>query len=181
MTVPDGPSDIVALFPHPAVPPPHAPGAKPTYSRIKATIAHLSANAAAVRTPLGDGRLGHLGLIIGPAEYAAISAGNAAWIAPADPGPNPILPNGATNAQIAELRRQHTNAVKVFQTYHDTDAALKAQLIAATDAQYIAALKHGTYGFAQRTTLELLNHLRTTYGTIRQTDLDANDERMQCA
>ena len=139
MATPDGPSDIVASFRHPTIPSLHAPDAEPTYATIKIAIKALGENATSVRTTLGDGRLGHLGLVIGPANYAHVSAGGAAWAAPANPGPNPVVPAGATAAQITEIRRQHTINQKTYQTYVDTDAALKAQLLKATDDRFTSA------------------------------------------
>ena len=53
----------------------------------------------------------------------------------------------------------------------------KNQIIQATPVCYINALRHRTLGFSTVTSLELLTHLWTTYGTITQAELDENVKR----
>lgn len=84
------------------------------------------------------------------------------------------------NFTTAEHRAWQSN-MKHFTTYRSTELALKRQLIAAVPDLYIKSLKHYTYGYANVTTLQILEHLIDTFGIIMPADLDANLERMNAA
>jgi hypothetical protein len=78
--------DVIASFPHPALP---TVQGKPDYQTIHAIRKSLQENSRAIDTHLGDGTLGHLGLIISDASYAMIApstdAGQTLWISPTAP------------------------------------------------------------------------------------------------
>ena len=57
---------------------------KPTYASLKIIKDELFANATAVTSDLGGGAHGHLGLVLTPAEYVAVSA--VPYVRPAHPG-----------------------------------------------------------------------------------------------
>ena len=57
-------------------------------------------------------------------------------------------------------------------------AASKNTRIKVTDEKFLSALRHRIYGFSQRTTLQLLTHLRTTYGTVTAADIEENESAM---
>jgi hypothetical protein len=76
------------------------------------------------------------------------------------------LPTPPTLPSAAARPPTHSNNLKDFQLYRNTDAALKQQLLKACPALYLTPLQHPTEGFASTTTLQLLTHLLTTYGTI---------------
>ena len=57
---------------------------EPDYQSLKRLKDELQKNAASVETNLGGGRLGHLGLVIAPAEYTLVSA--TPYNRPAHPG-----------------------------------------------------------------------------------------------
>jgi hypothetical protein len=63
------------------------------------------------------------------------------------------------------------NKKQVFKTYHKVDQALCNQIIAAVPDIYIRALKLATTGFRNVTSLQLLMHLWSNYGTITQKEL----------
>ena len=95
--------DLIEGFPHPTLTPVIG---IPTYESLAEVNLKLNANAASVHSNLGDGAHGLLPLTIDPAVYATIS--NTPFIAPANPGPQPDIPAGATTTQIAELTCHHT-------------------------------------------------------------------------
>ena len=68
--------------------------------------------------------------------------------------------------------------MKVFFQYDATDKALKQLLIGAVDGIFISAVSDAHVAYANVTTLELLTHLYTTYGSITDADLRRNQEVM---
>jgi hypothetical protein len=170
---------IVGMFPHATILLTHAPGMEPTYDSLHASISQLHANAASVPNADGDGILGHLVLTLGNAEYSVISMGNVAHLAQAPPAAAPIIPAGTTTAMIAELRQQYNGGKKGYKTYYAVDAAVKSQLLQATDNRFVATLKHATHGFALVRTRTIIQHLYNTYGRITAEMMAVNDEKMR--
>lgn len=170
---------ITGMFPHPTILQTHAPNMEPTYDSLHAAITQLNANAASVPTSGGDGILGHLVLTLGAAGYTAISINNVPHDPPVPPPAIPVIPGNATAALISELRTQHNDEKRHYKTYYAVDAALKQQLLQATDERFVVSLKHRTYGFALVRTRTIIAHLYTTYGTITSEELTQNDELMR--
>jgi hypothetical protein len=104
---------------------------------------------------------------------------NVAHLAPAPPAAAPIIPAGTTAAMIAELRQQYNDGKKAYKTYYAVDAALKSQLLQATDDRFVATLKHATHGFALVRTRTIIQHLYNTYGRITAEMMAVNDEKMR--
>jgi hypothetical protein len=172
-------ADILGTMPHPTILATHPAGAEPTYDSLLPAITQLNANAASIPSLDGDGLLGHLVLTIGTIAHALISTGNLAHPAPAAVGPIPIFPANATGAVIAELRQQHADAKRTFQTYYAVDAVLKQLLLASTDERFVITLKDRTHGFALVRTRTIIVHLHDTYGNITSDALSQNEERMK--
>jgi hypothetical protein len=126
----------------------------------------------------GDGIHGHLVLTITDVQYMQISISNVAFIAPQNPLIQPVHQPGATAAQIAKNIHQHKEAKAIFRMYHDTDKVLCNMLIAAVGPNYIHALHDVHVSFGNITCRQLLTHLWTNYGTIKQEELEENTKRM---
>lgn len=167
-----------ALFPHPEISRLHDENEEPSYEAIEAACVQLNANAAAIHSNGGDGKLGHLVLTVGATEYQNLSDGGVAFNVPAAPPVHPVHPAAATGPQITEINRRHKEDVRIFKEYQNTDAALKHLLLKAVDDAYVCELKDATLGYAQITTFDLITHLRDRYGTIEPEMLEANEKRM---
>ena len=100
------------------------------------------------------------------------------FIEPANPGQVPIVPPGTNSSGASHIRRLFDEDPRVFRQYHNTNNALKSQLIASVDEMYIKALRNRITGYAQTTTKQLLQHLFDTYGRLTPQDLKLNTERM---
>jgi hypothetical protein len=157
-----GSDDVEKDFPHPELTP-HAE-VTPTHLTLKTLHCKLNANAAAIRSNHGGGQHGLLSLVVPPATYATFP-NTVPFVAPANPGPEPVHPAGATGPAIAEINRSYLARLDEFNTYDSTDKALKKLLIKAIPKTYIDYLSDETLGYATCTTLNLLTHLDTTYGT----------------
>ena len=170
-------TDTASLFPHPELTP-IPTDTKPDYTSLKIIHQQLNANAMAVPSELGGGRHGHLPLVIPAAQFNAIP-NTVAWVEPGHPGPNPVYPVAApTGPVIAAVDRQYKHDLEAFKCYTTTQAILKRILIAAVPDTYIKALKDEYFGYANTTTLDILTHLDTNYGTVTADDLNDNIKRL---
>ena len=146
----------------------------PTYDSIKVVNDELSANAASVHSDLGGGLHGHLAITMNATIYATISV--TPFTAPTVPAP-PVLA-GMTAAQITALNRRYDADKAKFHQYVALQNSLKKQLIAAVDEIYLAAISEPYIKYGNRTLLEMLTHLYTTYAKISPADLKENERKM---
>ena len=164
---------IVETFPHPTLP--KIEGI-PTFASINDIHIKLNANAASIQSDLGNGRLGLLSLTVTNDVYNTLS--DTPFIEPANPGQVPTVPAGTSSTAATHIRRLFDEDRRVFRQYHNTDRALKSQLIASVDEMYIKALRNRITGYAQTSTKQLLKHLYDTYGRLTPQDLKLNTETM---
>ena len=144
---------------------------------IRRAQLELNGNAISVPSLTGGRRLGHLYLIISPAEFAAASNNQTVDI-PTAPSATPIYPPISTSAEVASINYAYKQNEKAFDTYHQIDALLLKQIVAATPELFIRQLKHPVTGYGLVTSLQMMNHLMTTYGAITQPELNDNTMRM---
>jgi hypothetical protein len=169
---------ILATFSIPTLPLLVPEGAvRPTYTSLRNIQLAMNNNALQVHSTFGTGDLGHLSLVMPPAEFLTLSA-DVAHLAPVHPGETPNHEPNATQFQITETNRQFLLADTKFRMYQATDNALKQQLLAACPLQYLIMLQHPSFGFGRVTTLTMLTHLWEEHGTIDPSDLEANLVRM---
>jgi hypothetical protein len=171
------PDKLTASFPHPIL---AKITGEPTREEILDLFTAVKENAASVHTTLGGGLNGHLGAVLTAAQYlVAVPVGHVAYAAPAPPGNQAAIANGATAAQIAQLNMAHHRVAKVFYGYATMQTALKNQIIAAIEQKFLRALRNRNVGFNNITVLQMITHLFTEYGQAQGTDLDANLINMQ--
>jgi hypothetical protein len=151
-----------------------SPDTAPTHLTLATLHRELNAFAMGVTSDRGGGNHGHLALVMSDADYQQLTG--AAFIIPNHPGPNPAP--GATQPQINENNRLHTNAIAEHKTYKDTETTLKQMLLKAVPNTYIKELQDQLLGYAQLTTRDLLAHLDANYGTVTFEDLARNLENM---
>jgi len=168
---------ILESFPRPTVQPIIG---KPSYLPIAALTQQCTENAASIPSTLGGGAHGHAGQVLSAAAYAALP-GTTPFIIPANPGPTPIIPPGSTGPQIAAIERLFKQHQNIYQTSRNVDAALQQQILAAVPRKYIKALYNRTTGFMGISARQMLNHLRTNYGTISTSQYKTNDDRFRQA
>lgn len=168
------PDEYIASFPHSTIPPIQG---RPNYAALRELRSMLKTNAASVRSTLGGGANGYLGLIVAANIYNTIAPGTPFNI-PQFPGPQPIIPPNATQAQIGELVRAHTENLRQFNEYTSIHAALHKQLLNAVEETYVRALKQPHIGYVRRSVREILAHLFANYGNIFPQDLVQNTTEM---
>lgn len=168
-------------FPHPELTPIEG---VPTFSSIQHMKRQLFANASAIHSTRGNGALGHAVIVLGVPGYNALANAGLAgapnnWIGPVHPGPQPVIPGAATQAQINQIRDQYYRDLKEITIYNMVESTLKKQVIAAVERDYICSLEDANFGFAQVTTRQLIEHLENAYGQVDQDALDANRTELE--
>jgi regulator of replication initiation timing len=153
---------------------------QPDNSSLRDLKARLKSNAADIVSNQGGGNHGHLGLILTDAAYSTI-APLQPFIVPANPGPLPLIPAGATAAQISQAEREHRANVNEFHTCRNVHDALKHQLLQSVDEMYYRAVKQPHVAYANRSCRTLLQHLFDNYGQVHPIDLDDNTNKMRQA
>jgi hypothetical protein len=109
---------------------------------------------------------------------SAVSAIN--HLSPLQPPPAfPSHSESASDAQIAETNRQHKAKKEEFILFHNADTALRNLLIAAVPPILLADQRNPMTGFGNKTVLELLTYLHTTFGSISEKKLELNTAQMQ--
>ena len=102
-----------------------------------------------------------------------------AFIIPFSPGVHPIVPPGATEAQIAHAKREHEESTCKFRLFKAVDNYLKNQLVNNIGNIYINDLWDRVTGFSTRSAREILEYLYRTYGSVTPVQLTANGNRFR--
>jgi hypothetical protein len=160
------PDELIAGFPHSSLP---KVTGEPTFEDLKVIQRLLNINDMSVASYEGGGRHGHLGIIMTNEEYFTIAVD--VLPIPNNPGPSAVFVAGMTAAVIAETTRLHREATQVYHTYHNVDQAIKKLIIESFDDAYLNALSDEIVGYANCTSLQLLNHLLTYYAMIAPTEI----------
>ena len=85
---------------------------QPTFATLTKLKKQLKANAKSVRSNLGGGALGHLGLVLSPQEYALLC--NTPFEEPEHPGLfRP--PRNAAPLQAIQAEKAHEESIRLFQ------------------------------------------------------------------
>ena len=83
------------------------------------------------------------------------------------------------SAFIAALTREHTENLRTWKTYTDTDKACKQKLLGLVPEVYYCTLKKKYTAYAGITCLTLLTNLHSEYGRLTSHDIDDIDKRMK--
>jgi hypothetical protein len=166
------------ILPYPILP---SEEGGPDYQTIHATRKFLQANSRAIKTHLGGGTLGHLGLIVSNTAYSNIAPPTADapafWVSPNAPGRAPAATDG-TVAQLSAARHVWEEDVQTYQTCTSVQQALKKQIIGVFEPMYLEILNDNMVGYANISARYMLDHLFETYGNITAVDLEINFEHM---
>jgi hypothetical protein len=134
-------------LPHPLLP---TVESEPDYQTIHATRIFLQANSRAINSHLGDGTLGHLGLIISDDSYTMIAPPTADeptfWVTTNAPGRAPATMDG-TAAQISAIHHLWEEDVQTYRTYTSVQQALKKQNISVFEPMYLEILNENIVAF----------------------------------
>ncbi len=134
----------------------------PTYTSLAKLERECKANAKSVRSSLGGGQQGHLGLISSAPAYARI--------APGTPFHRPGLPAPAvtvgTAAVIAASRLAYDEQLRAFDKCTQIERAITQQINTALDADVLSDLIDDATGLLVGTVPAIMRDLYDTYGTV---------------
>jgi hypothetical protein len=165
--------EIINGFPNPVLP---KIDHEPTFEDIQVTTRLLNANAISIPSMSGGGAHGHLGIIMTQVEYATISP--SPWVEPFNPNAVPIIPPGTNAVDAAQMARMHAECCRIYTNRINVDQALKKLILEAYDNMYTSQLEDYLLQYANRSALEILMHLKQTYGFINPTQLAENYNKM---
>ena len=151
----------------------------PKVTDIQTLLQEIYANAISVHSTSGGGSHGHLGAIVEPAAYLILTNQPLAFTIPGHPGPPPAAVHNDTAAQIANNNRLYDDELRYHSRYTNVVNSLKQLVIAAVPEMFISSLKDPTMGYANITTLAILEHLHTEYGIMKHSELEANRESLK--
>jgi hypothetical protein len=124
----------------------------------------------------GRGAHGHLGIIMTRVEYAAISA--SPWVEPYNTNAIPIIPPCTNAVDTAQITRMHDECRRIYINIINVDQALKRIILEAYANMYTSQLEDYLLQYENRSALEILMHLKQTYGFINPTQLAENCNKM---
>jgi hypothetical protein len=111
----------------------------------------------------------HLGIIITQVEYSCISGTHLAE--PFDPGTISLIANGTYPVNAAQIMRLHDEFRRAHTTRGNANQALKRIILEAYNNMYTSQLEDYLLQYTNRSALDILVHLKTTYGFINTTQL----------
>jgi hypothetical protein len=124
----------------------------------------------------GGGAHGHLGISMTQVEYAVISS--SPWVEPFNPNAIPIIPPGTNAMDAAQLARMHAECRLIYTNQINIYQALNKLILEAYENMYASQLEDYLLQYANRSALEIIIHLKQTYGFINPTQLDKNYNKM---
>jgi hypothetical protein len=136
---------------------------EPTYKSLAKLERECKANGKSVRSTLGGGLQGHLGLVCNATTYNRVS--------PGVPFNRPILPvlpdlTQATAPQIAAARQLYADNIATFQACNLVERTIIQQINTALDEDCLADLIDDDTGLLVGTIPQILQSLFDTYGAI---------------
>jgi hypothetical protein len=165
--------EIINGFPNPILP---KIDHEPTFEDVQVTTRLLNANAISIPSMAGGGVHGHLSIIMTQVEYATIST--SPWAEPYNPNAVPITPPGTTAVDAAQIAIIHAECRCIYTHRINVDQALEKLILEAYDNIYTYQLEYYLLKYANRSALEILMHLKQTYGFINPTQLTENYNKM---
>jgi hypothetical protein len=148
-----------SFFQHPAL---TKIAGDPTYTSLAKLERECKANAKSVRSDLGGGQQGHLGLISSAPAYARIAPGTP-FHRPALPAP-PVT--DGTAAVIAAARQAHDEQMSAFNKCTLIERTIVQQINTALDDDVLADLIDDATGLLIGTVPDIMRELYDTYGTV---------------
>ena len=162
-------TDVSVHFTYPTLDKIHG---EPSYESLKTIKQQLKANAQSLGPQTN---YGYLGLVLSPQEFQQIS--NVAFTRPTDPGHLNIP--AFTPAHEALIRQsRHAEEKNRFRECNLVEQALKRQLVAALDEEYVRPFKNVLTNNVTVDIPYMLERLFSTYGKVTPDQLRRAEERV---
>jgi hypothetical protein len=122
------------------------------------------------------GAHGHLGIIMTQAVYSAISA--TPWVETYNTNAIPIIQPGTNAVDAAQISRMYDEFRRIYTNRINVDQALKRIILEEYENMYTSQLYEYLLQYAKRSSLEIMMHLKQTYGFINPMQLAENYNKM---
>ena len=149
---------------------------EPTYETLKIMVNQLKANARAVRTTLGGGQHGYLGLLLAQHQYDVIAPGTP-FVRPAHPGPLVIPPFQLPHV-TQEAQSRHAEGVRLYNECYNVEQALRKQVINAIQDSYLASLKDRQTNTILVPLDQIIDYLFVHYGRVTPAQLQHEEQQL---
>ena len=152
----------------------------PNYAYLTEFNSYSNVCTSDIFTNGGCNTLGYLVLTAPPATFLLLC--NDQFIVLANPGPSFQIPTGpVTAAVLAELKTKYIEELRLFKDYYNVDKAAKSKIQQYIPEKFYQTLKNEITGFSQVRTLTILTHLWTTYGSLKEEDVQDFDKALKTA
>ena len=166
---------------------------QPTLETILRLYRQVKRNAQSVDCKLGGGQLGYLGLVLSEDDYNMIP-GTVPFVRPTDPGTftaraprtgtqtragTPSTSSTTTAIDIANQKSLHEELERRYWECQAVEQALRNQIIAAMDSDYLDAIRNPTTDMIHETIPEIFKYLQTTYGRITIQELSDKEDQLK--
>ncbi len=132
-------------------------------SNLEQEIIAIHAN---IPTTLRGGSYGHIGVIMNPTDYTAMTGG-INFVNPVNPG---IYLAGLTVNTAAGTRAReealHKELIAQYKTFEGVKLRTKDLILEVVDNEYLSEIEHNTLGFLNQTPRQMIDHLLTRGGTL---------------
>ena len=152
----------------------HLTGCKPTKDTVETFCRALYSVARGKLSPVDP--LGHLGLVISPAQYQTISPNNVAYVEPQQPAALNLINTTADTRADLQWRFKQNQAIAT--TSQQIKEELRDIILASGDHVWVEALEDPIVGYGNVTPLQLITHLRDEYMTVEEIDRTAVREKL---
>ena len=149
---------------------------EPTYDSLTILFNQLKANARSVRTSLGGGSHGCLGLLLSPAQYTTI-AHTTPFIYPIHPGPLNV-PAFQLPHVTQQITSQHSENIRIFNECGNVAQALRKQVVAAIDPAYLAVIKNRQTNTITLRLHEIIDFLFRNFGRVTPANLADAEQQL---
>ena len=149
---------------------------RPDYPALARMFKDIKANASKVTSRLGGGLFGHLGLVMTVIAYARISP--VAYVRPLMPAPL-VIPPGTAMHVANRLKEDWNKEVALFRETVDLENALKKQIIAAIEPQYLDDRRNQDTNSITEPINDLIAYLFQCYGNVTQVTLDTEERKVK--
>jgi hypothetical protein len=140
------------------------PNCDPTAATVHQLCLELYTNARTVQTDLGNGAIGHIGVLVPDPDYIALTG--AAYVPPE----RPDIPNYDGVLDRGELQEMKELYLEETRTIYNEACpftnAIKKLMVAAIPILHLGRLNDRLHGLANVTPQAILQHLMTAYGDI---------------
>ena len=142
---------------------------RPIFSTVNHMLEEMCENAATIKSALGGGVHGPIGLFLPDVVYATHSA--VPFVIPPRPNPAPALA-GLAAAQARQEVVDHAVAVLEYSTLVTFTNMTKSMMIAAIDPVYLKPLRQPIVGYRNVSIRQFFTYLMSTYGRLTPVDAE---------